>query len=141
MIQRVLSFVLLGGLSWSVHAVNLAPFPPPKDDALPINDNNPPPIPCDKIVARLTALKQMQVQHEGSLTFFLGQVGQKVTDWHTQLAPLEGTTQTIPKGQFDVLLDGGNKISQITDAAYGNSSLLSDELDLIINSLNACTIK
>jgi len=120
-------------------AITLQPIVQPNDPKLPIATDQPP-IACDQIVAAMQNYKQMQQAHENSLTSFLSDVGGKVSAWYTQLSPLEGTNQPIPVGTFSVLQDGGNKISTITDMAFDNTDLLSQELDHIITSLQGCAI-
>jgi hypothetical protein len=139
MLFSVLFVSLIAMAAKPAAGLTLQPIMQPNDPKLPIATNQPP-IPCDQIATAMDNFKQMEEQHENSLTSFLSDVGTKVSTWYTQLSPFEGTNQPIPAGTFSVLQDGGNKISTITDMAFDNSDLLAQELDHIITSLHGCTI-
>lgn len=126
-------------LSAIATAAELPLIPDPKAAPLPIQQEQKL-YPCDQIVKALTAYNQMARQHDQSITAFLGEVTQKVTDWYATLSPLEKTTQTLPEGTFLPLQDGAQKISSITDLAFDNSNLLAIEMDRILGSLRECNL-
>lgn len=126
-------------LSAAIHAtpIQLAPLDEPVDPVLPI-DSASPPIPCDQILDRLTSYNEMAREHDQSLLSYMDQISSRLTEWHTQLSPLEGKTEELPVGTFSVLQDGATKLSNLNGAASENSSLLAIELDTIIASLRDC---
>lgn len=118
-------------------AVTLPSVIDPNDAPLPIKKEAAP-IPCDQILARLTNYNSMARQHDQSLTSFLSDVSDKASGWYDLLSPLEGAPQTLSVGTFAPLKDGADKISQITDLAFNNSTLLAQEMDHILTSMRAC---
>jgi hypothetical protein len=97
-------------------------------------------IPCDDIAARLGKYADMSRNHNNSVTAFLSQLVEKLTEWHDVLSPLENKTAVLEQGTFDVLSDASQSVSLATDYAIDNSTLLANELDRIIVSLRDCSI-
>lgn len=133
--------ILIAMLSAPVDAkpIELPPIQASTAKALPV-DTTEPNIPCDQILDRLGKYNDMAREHDASVANFLGEVTGKLTEWHQILSPLEGTKDTIPVGVFAPLQDGAEKITQVADLAWENSSLLANELDRIRVSLGDCQI-
>ena len=138
MIRFLISAVLLV-TSLSTIASELPAIGDGKGTRLPIQDEVAP-YACDQIAKALAAYNQMARQHDQSVTAFLGEVVQKMTDWYGALSPLEKTTQTLPEGTFLPLQQGAEKISKVTDMAFDNSDLLAREMDRILGSLRNCNL-
>jgi hypothetical protein len=137
-VQFFLFFLLsLTGLQAQGRVLSLEPIPIPTEER-PSIDPDGPGIGCGQIVQRLEKYNEMARTHDLSVTGFLGEVVQKLNDWHGQLQPLEGAPGEIPSGAFWVLEDGATKISQVMDRASDNTGLLANELDRIIQSLHEC---
>lgn len=137
--MRVLLYILVALSIKPALAVELQPLGKPPEERLKI-DKDQANIPCDQIQARLMKYSQMSATHNSSVTGFLTQLTEKLVEWHGELSPMEGTANPVPQGQFDVLTDASNKISEITNYAFDNTDLLANELDRIIVSLrdNQC---
>jgi hypothetical protein len=135
------SIYILVLLMWglSAQAVVLPPIPEAPSDRLPI-DTSGAAIPCDQIIDRLANYNDMASEHNTSITGFLGEVTQKLTDWNALLSPLEGTQTTIEPGTFSPLLKGADEINNITNRAYENYDLLSQEMEKIITALRTCGV-
>jgi hypothetical protein len=128
--------VFLGG---SAHAVTLQPIPSPQDDLIPIPRNSPP-IPCAQMQQELERYHQVARQHDQSLLVFLGQVSERLKDWHAVLKPLETTSQNLERDTFLPLKDGAEKVAQISNMAFDNSEILAKAMDNLIGSLANCTL-
>ena len=139
MLSKLGILTLVFSFSLSALALDLQPLPAPKGEALPIQIGQPP-IPCDQIVNRMVKYQQMVSAQENSLTGFLGQVAEKISGWYSQLSPLEGTTQTLTPGSFESLKDGADKIASLSDMAFDNTDLLTQELEHIVGSLRGCSL-
>ncbi len=140
---RVFALIALMMISYSavsvVRAVSLPELEAGEDKVLPI-DSTAPDVPCDQIQQRLESFHRMSNDHHSSVATFLGQVEQKLNEWHSLLSPLEETNQNLPAGTFWPLQDGAQKVAMITDRAWENSFLLANELDRIIFSLRSCAL-
>lgn len=137
-----LSILILAAIFFGLdaQALTLAEIQAGPDKALPINVEDPNPIPCGQIATRLEDYNRMARQHDLSVSTFLGEVTGKMLSWYDLLQPLEGTPDSLPIGVFAPLQDGANKITAVTDLAYENSSLLATEMDRIIQSLKECSL-
>jgi hypothetical protein len=133
--------VLLAILATSFAAsasIKLKPVPTGADPALP--DVTLQTIPCDQIMDRLADVKSKISSHEDGLNGFLGQINQAYKDWYAQLAPLEGTTQTIPVGTFDPLQAAATNTDDVVNASFDNTDRLTTEMVSIVTSAGACSI-
>jgi hypothetical protein len=120
-------------------AVTLAAIADPPVDRLPVIQDAPN-YSCAEVTAKLEQYNTMAREHDQSVVAFLGQVTSRLSEWYAALSPLEGKSEPIAAGQFQVLQDGSEKISKITDSAGDNSQLLANELDRIIVSFKQCKI-
>lgn len=136
--SKILGLALF--FSFSASAVVLKPIPKAPNQRLPIHENQPN-YACSEVVDRLEKYNAMARSHDQSVNTFLGQVVEKAMSWYTALQPLENTTSTIEADTFLPVKEGGDEISEITNLAFDNSSLLAIELDRIIMSLKQCEFK
>jgi hypothetical protein len=132
-------FILMAFYLSPAKALPLQPLPEIQQVQLGVNQGQGN-IPCADISARLGKYADMSRNHNNSVTAFLGQLVEKLTEWHDVLSPLENKTANLEEGTFDVLSDAGNSVSLATDYAIDNSTLLANELDRIIVSLRDCSI-
>lgn len=113
----------------------LAPIPAAN---VPSFTNQPQPVTCTDLPARLQKYSDNTHLHEQSLISFLNDVSATSQNWYNQLFPLEGQTETIPVGTFDVVDKGSSDIQSVTDLAAQNSVYLKKDLDLILAALSSC---
>lgn len=132
-------FILLAMSLSPAMALPLQPLPPIQQVKLPVNQQQGD-IPCAEIAARLAKYAEMSRSHNNSVTAFLSQLVEKLTEWHDTLSPLENKTAMLEAGTFAVLSEASDSVSLATDYAIDNSTLLANELDRIIVSLRECSI-
>ena len=136
--MKSLISILMCLISVQAFAVQLDQFADPPKDLLPI-DTGAPNIPCDQILTELMKFKDMNRQHEDSVSAFLTQAVEKINSWYDLLSPLEGQQKTLETGTFEPIKNGAEKMGMIVDYSYDNSALLASELDRIIVSMRACS--
>jgi len=133
-----LAMGLVMGLTGTAQARELPPIGEVPDivlsgDVLPVPE-------CDQVMERLQSLHERMVEHDGAVNGFLGQVSERLREWHRLLSPLEGSSGTIGLGMFDVLLDGAEKLEMILNMAWDNTSNLENELSTIMEGLSSCDL-
>jgi hypothetical protein len=132
-------FILVGFYLSPAWPLPLQPLPEIQKVKLQVNQEQGR-IPCADISARLDKYADMSRNHNNSVTAFLNQLVEKLTEWHDVLSPLENKPANLEAGTFDVLSDASQSVSLATDYAIDNSTLLANELDRIIVSLKDCSI-
>jgi hypothetical protein len=141
--QTRFSLVITVLLATSLHAfadgVVLPPMNEPEAVELPIDPDAEVPS-CDQIMDRLTQYQQVEQQHSFAVSDYLSGFSSKLLEWNSVLLPLEGTTQTIADGTFQVLVDGADRVDMVNGFIADNNTLLGDELDKIISGLRACKL-
>ena len=140
-------YVILLFFAITTHAQNPSPELAQSNlPAIPVSESPalPPPIkeviPCDQIMSHMVEYQKKVSAAENSLSTFLNQVSERVSEWYELLQPLEGSRGEIPAGQFAPLKDGAEKISARADQALENTDVLTTELSTILTSLRSCSI-
>lgn len=118
-------------------AVTLAPIPSATPSPLPV-DQPPASVDCAHLKARLQAYNQMARSHDQSVLGLLSDSSNVIHSWYDQLKPLEGTRGSIQKGTFDALDSGAQEIDNVTNMAFADSDYLAQDMDQILQSMDAC---
>lgn len=135
---RIFFLALIMVFGSSVFALAEPPVAPP--NPLPIGEE-PPELNCTEVVAELRKHNTMARSHDMAVADFTAQVSIIMTDWHTELKPLEGETITLPTGKFDPIIQGSGQVDEVTSMVYENSGFLEGRLNEIIDKVESCINK
>ncbi len=127
-------------------AVTLAALANAELNPLPTAPENPlterprpfPAITCANLTDELAKLKGMSNDHNLAVASFMDDVIVAVDQWHQFLAPLEGQSVEISKGQFDPIREGQNAISEAQTMVWDNMSVLEGRFDEVLKVLPRC---
>ncbi len=133
----ILMCLLVCSFAGATRAATLEELGDPPQTLLPI-DVSAPQIPCDEVLDALLKYKDMNRQHEDSVSGFLSQAVDKINGWYETLLPFENGKKPVTAGTFEPVRSGAEKMSLVVDYSYDNSALLASELDRIIVSMRAC---
>lgn len=136
--KKYLLLACMMSLCWgTVAKTSLSPLPPHPEFSFDPGED--PSLPtCHELTSRFQQLSRVVKESHLSLIDFMTGTAGVISEWHHTLSPLEEQTATLPKGQFNVLSQGADHITELTYLAYENADYIDVELEKIFQSLVKC---
>lgn len=140
--KSLLKLALIGITGFSVGSFSesqTSPLKPlPENPADMVEDSGKRQLSCSEIPAALEEYNELARANELAFADFILEVTGVLFDWHRELSPLEGSSETIRRGAFDPISQGAEQIDGVVGLVYENSDQLAARMGIIVNTLKTC---